>query len=145
MYTGLTGKLSIGVTSSEESQSVSTLPALAYISNWSIEDTVELIEVSVLGNKTKNKLAGLRGWTASAEGAIEFTDAANGHKALFEAMHEGKQVTCVFYLDDATCFVGKGLIESLSVDLSAEDKGNISISISGLEELVYPGEQETQA
>ena len=66
MYTGLTGKVMIGVGESAA--------AVAYISNWSIEDTVELIEVSVLGQKTKNKLAGLRGWTAIAEGAVEFTD-----------------------------------------------------------------------
>lgn len=64
MYTGLTGKVKIGADTAAE---------IAYISNWSVEDTVELIEVSELGKRTKGKLAGLRGWTASAEGAIEFS------------------------------------------------------------------------
>ena len=51
-----------------------------------------------------------------------------------------------FYLDDAvigkeTCFKGKGIIESLSIDLTAEDKGNISISVrgSGALELIVNG------
>lgn len=138
MYTGLTGKVMIGVGDAATT-------AVAYISNWSVEDTVELIEVSELGKRTKNKLPGLRGWTASAEGAVEFTDSANGHKSLFDAMHDGKEVKCEFYLDGTTKFSGKGLIESLSIDLSAEDKGNISISISGVDELVYPGKSTVQS
>lgn len=73
MYTGLTGKIKIGK---------STAAEIAYISNWSVEDTVELIEISELGKRAKDKIAGLRGWTGSADGAIEFAG-ANGHKALF--------------------------------------------------------------
>lgn len=151
MYTGLTGKVRIGVSTSTNSDtgtntaaSTSTVPEIAYISNWSVEDTVEIIEVSELGKKAKGKLPGLSGWTASAEGAVEFADAAKGHKALFEAMHKGHEVDCEFYLDSTTKFSGKGLIESLSIDLSAEDKGNISISISGIGELSYPETTETQ-
>ena len=137
MYTGLTGKVMIGEPTAAE---------IAYISNWSVEDTVELIEVSELGKRAKDKVAGFRGWTASADGAIEFgTDGTSGHKALFDAMHEGKKVKCEFYLnkgvgsEPAVKFSGTGMIESLSIDLSAEDKGNISISLSGVDELVYPG------
>ena len=131
MYTGLTGKIKIGK---------STAAEVAYISNWSVEDSVELVEISELGKRTKDKVAGLRGWTASADGAIEFSG-TSGHKALFDAIHAGDKVSCEFYLDsdNGVKFSGTGMIESLSVDLSAEDKGNISISISGVDELVYPG------
>jgi predicted secreted protein len=129
MYTGLTGKVKIGKGSATE---------IAYISNWSVEDTVELIEISELGKRTKDKVAGMRGWSGSADGAIEF-GGERGHKALFDAMHNGDKVVCEFYLNDTTRFTGTGMIESLSIDLSAEDKGNISISISGTDELVYPG------
>ena len=58
-------------------------------------------------------------------------------------MHNGNEVVCEFYLDNSTKFSGTGLIESLSIDLSAEDKGNVSISISGTDELIYPGKPET--
>lgn len=128
MYTGLTGKVKIGKGTATE---------VAYISNWSVEDSVELIEISELGKRAKDKVAGLRGWTASADGAIEF-GGTKGHEAIFKAMHDGEKVVCEFYLNDTTKFSGTGMIESLSIDLSAEDKGNISISISGTDELVFP-------
>ena len=131
MYTGLTGKITVG------GQEV------AYISNWSVEDTVELIEVTQLGKRTKDKIAGMCGWTAAAEGAIEF-GGEKGHEALFDAMHKGNKVSCEFYLDTNIKFSGNGMIESLSIDLSAEDKGNISISISGCDELSYPTKTETR-
>ncbi|MCL2797034.1 MAG: hypothetical protein FWD58_03145 [Firmicutes bacterium] len=125
MYTGLTGKIEIASVE------------VAYISNWSVEDTVELIEVPVLGERTKGKISGLRGWTASADGALEFSGDGS-HAALFDAMHNGTKVECKFYLNTTLYFKGTGMIESLSIDLSAEDKGNISISISGVDELEYP-------
>lgn len=129
MYTGLTGKITVGG------------KEVAYVSNWSVEDSVELIEITQLGKKTKDKIAGMCGWTASADGAIEF-DGENSHEALFDAMHRGDRVACEFYLDTDIKFGGNGMIESLSIDLSAEDKGNISISISGCDELVYPSKNK---
>ena len=137
MYTGLTGKVTIDGNK------------VAYISNWSVEASREIIEAAQLGEKTREKAAGLMSWTASADGAVMFGQVNNqdsGHKALFTAMNAGEPVDCEFYLlsnssgnsGQEVKFSGKGLIESLSVDLSAEDKGNISISISGCGELTYP-------
>ena len=49
MYTGLTGKHTLGIVSTEGgTQSASELPAVAYISNWGIGDSVGIIEVSLL-------------------------------------------------------------------------------------------------
>jgi predicted secreted protein len=117
MYTGLTGKVTI------DGKDV------AYISNWSVEDTTDIIEITTLGDVNKKKLAGPQSWSASAEGAVCFNEAT--HLELFSAKKAGKEVSVAFFLDGNTKFLGKGFIESLSVDLSAEDKGNISISISG--------------
>jgi predicted secreted protein len=129
MYTGVTGKVKIGDNE------------VAYISNWSVEDTMAVVEVTKLGERYKDKKAGQGNWTASADGTVVF-DGEKSHKGLFVAMHGGQAVECEFYLDSNQTspvkFSGKGLIESLSVDLSAEDKGNISISISGVGELVFP-------
>jgi len=148
IYTGLTGKVTLG-------------GEVAYISNWSVDLSREIIEVTVLGQKYKEKAAGQVSWNASADGTVCFgNDGRSGHKSLFDAMNNGTKVKCEFYLHDAdkadrpysdtvvggttqyknsVKFEGVGFIESLSVDLSAEDKGNISISISGCEELAYPG------
>jgi len=124
MYTGVTGAVKIGK---------GTAATVAYISNWSIEDSSDIIEITKLGSKYKEKAVGMQSWSASADGAVDFTDGSQ--TALFAAKHNGDEVNCNFYLDTTAnkevFFTGKGFIESLSVDLSAEDKGNISISISG--------------
>ncbi|MDR1905393.1 MAG: hypothetical protein LBQ27_00550 [Clostridiales bacterium] len=129
MYTGLLGKINIGGND------------IAYISNWSIEDTADIIEVSKLGEKYKEKLVGQQTWSASADGAVDFTT-ASGQAALFAAKHSGSKLTCKFYLysngSTNVLFQGDGYIESLGVDLSAEDKGNISISINGTGALTAP-------
>ena len=133
MYTGLLGKLNIAGKD------------IAYISNWSVEDTADVIEITKLGNGYKEKLMGQESWSASAEGAVDFTDSALSQIELFKAKHSGTPVVCKFYLQNQSVetgpevtFLGTGYIESLSVDLSAEDKGNISISISGTGALTAP-------
>jgi predicted secreted protein len=136
MYTGLTGKIIIN-----RDAIVQNTPVVAYISNWSVEDTTDIIEVTKLGNKFKEKLPGMQSWSASADGAVEFAlvdGKDSGQAELFAAKHAGTEVNCEFFLKSATKFSGKGIIESLSVDLSAEDKGNISISISGTGPLSHP-------
>lgn len=138
MYTGLTGKVMIGE------------DPIAYVSNWSIEDTTDIIEFAQLGGGVtenrgyKLKVAGQQSWSASAEGAVDFAT-ASGQSALFTAKHAGTIVDCEFYLNENVKFAGKGIIESLSVDLSAEDKGNISISISGSGKLTSPAADDPKA
>ena len=138
MYTGLTGKVEIGTNNSATK--------IAYISNWNIEMTNEIIEVPELGRNTKHKKPGLQSWTASAEGTVVFAE-NSGQKELFEAMQDGKEVRCKFYLDyeqtpanpnrKDVYFDGRGFIESLSIELAAEDKGNIAITISGCGRLQF--------
>lgn len=132
MYTGLVGKVMIGETS------------IAYISNWSIENSTEIIEVTQLGKNYKEKFPTLQNWSASADGAIDFTDV--GQVAIFKAKQAGTKVTVRMYLrydeeqiSNSVYFEGDGYIETLSVDLSAEDKGNVSISIAGEGELKING------
>lgn len=147
MYTGLTGLVKVGGNK------------VAYISNWSVEDTMDIIEITELGEKSKKKKAGLQSWSASADGAVSFVNDINeatpdagdytesSQKKLFEAKHDNEKIGIELYLNDGSnskdkiYFVGNGYIESLSVDLSAEDKGNISISINGNGELLIYKEE----
>ena len=130
MYTGLTGRVSFFDNVTEKT--------VGYISNWSIEDTADIIEFAQLGGDGyKIKKAGLQSWSASADGAVSF-ESGNNHDKLFELKSGRKEIKVRFYLskdqtttEDQIYFEGYGFIESLSIDLSAEDKGNISISISG--------------
>ena len=128
MYTGLTAKLEI------KTGSEAAAATVAYISNWSVEETRDIIEVTKLGSKAKEKKPSLYSWSASAEGTVDFGSTTN-HKAFKDAMIAGTPISVTFYLDETVKFSGTAYIESMSVDISAEDKGNISISLNGDGEL----------
>ena len=145
MYTGLTGALGLSIPKEEGSQSENSQTGkffsarIGYISGWSVEDKTEIIESTKVGQVHKEALPGFQSWSASADGAVVFED-NGGHEALFAAKHKGDKIILHFYLKDMETagtvgkdvyFQGEGYIESLSVDLSAGDKGNISISIRG--------------
>ncbi len=128
MYTGLTAKLEI------KTGSEAAAATVAYVSNWSVEETRDIIEVTKLGSKAKEKKPSLYSWTASAEGTVDFGSTTN-QKAFRDAMIAGTPISVTFYLDETVKFSGSAYIESMSVDISAEDKGNISISLNGDGEL----------
>ncbi|MCL2797025.1 MAG: hypothetical protein FWD58_03100 [Firmicutes bacterium] len=130
MYTGLTGALKVYLDGN--------WGTVAYISGWSIDDSAEIIETTKIGEVHKDAFAGMQNWSASADGAIVF-NGNDAQAALFMAKQAGLKIKLQFFLDDksnvtngkSTYFSGYGYIESLSVSLSAEDKGNISIGIKG--------------
>lgn len=124
MYTGITAKVSIGDKN------------VAYISNFSIEQTRDIIESSWLGVDAKDKEYGRYSWSASADGAADFVN-DEAQAKLHEAMKNRTPMAVVFYLNEKETLSGTALVESLSIDLSAEDKGNISISLNGKGHLEY--------
>lgn len=105
--------------------------AIAHMSDWSLEMTREIKEGSFFGGDGyKEKKAGIKDWSASCSGACDFvTDTTQ--KDLLTKFESGEPVDCSFYLDENTYFTGKGIIESLKIDNSAEDGPNIDISIAG--------------
>ena len=138
MYTGVTGKISMVTAGGEEK-------TVGYISNWSIEDTADVLEFATLGEGYKTKEVGQQSWSASADGAVDFADASM-HAKLFELKNGRKEVELKFYLstENNDYLTGYGYIESLSVDLSAEDKGNISVSISGNSHVYTEGDKKVE-
>lgn len=128
MYIGLNAKLEI------KAKAASAAVVVAYISNWSVEETRDIVEVTSLGKNSKEKKPTLYSWTASADGSVDFA-AANNQQLFRTAMLNGDLVDVTFYLDTAVKFTGSAYIESMSFDISAEDKGNISISLNGTGDL----------
>lgn len=122
MYTGITAKLTI-LQGEEEKE-------IAYISNFSIEENRDMIEVSKLGSVTKEKIPSTLSWSASADGAADFA-LVNGQKDLRDAMTNGTILNVKFYLDETTYLTGQAYVESLSTEISADDKTSVSISLAG--------------
>ncbi len=130
-YKGITGRLTILNDSQKNETSTDKYVGtpVAYISNWSVEETRDVVEITMLGNKSKEIMPSLLYWSASAEGAADFTDGAQ--QALRKAMVEGQLVNVRFYLDKNTYLDGTAYVTSFSVNISAEDKGGVSISLTG--------------
>lgn len=122
MYTGITAKLTI-LQGEEEKE-------IAYISNFSIEENRDMIEVSKLGSVTKEKIPSTLSWSASADGAADFA-LVNGQKDLRDAMTNGTILNVKFYLDETTYLTGQAYVESLSTEVSSDDKTSVSISLAG--------------
>lgn len=120
VYDGVAGSVKVGT------------KAVAHMSDWSLELTRDIKEGSFFGGDGyKEKKAGIKDWSASCSGACDFvTDTSQ--KDLLDAFESGEAIEVSFYLDEnATYFKGKGIIESLKIDNSAEDGPNIDISVAG--------------
>ena len=91
------------------------------------------MEITQLGEKSKEILPSLLYWSASAEGAADFSDGAQ--QAFRKAMTDGTPVNVRFYLDSETYLDGTAYVTAFSVNISAEDKGGVSISLTGSGEL----------
>lgn len=132
MYTGLTAKLTVGKTENGTTYD----ETIGYISNWSVEETRDTVEVTQLGEKNKEVCPMLYSWTASADGTADFAD-EHGQKALRAAMIEGTKLKVKFFLSETDHLVGEAYVTSFSTDISSEDKGNVSISLTGTGELAF--------
>lgn len=121
VYDGVSGSVKTGTSPK----------AIAHMSDWSLELTRDIKEGSYFGGDGyKEKKAGIKDWSASCSGACDFvTDTSQ--KTLLDAFESGEALDFAFYLDETTYFKGKGIIESLKIDNSAEDGPNIDISVAG--------------
>lgn len=134
-YKGITGRLTILNDNQKNEKTTGNYVGtpVAYISNWSVEETRDVVEITQLGEKSKEILPSLLYWSASAEGAADFSDGAQ--QAFRKAMTDGTPVNVRFYLDSETYLDGTAYVTAFSVNISAEDKGGVSISLTGSGEL----------
>lgn len=137
MITGVTAKLTLNDAK------------IAYISGWSIDNSREMLEISTLGMTDKEFLPGVKDWSASAEGLLDFT--YNGgentnQKSIIESIKNGEIVKFEFVLDTVNDngvekikngFEGTALIESVTIEAGAGELAKISISIVGVSELKF--------
>ncbi len=119
VYDGVAGSVKIGG------------KAVAHMSEFSLELTRDIKDGTFFGGDGyKEKKAGAKDWSASFNGVADFTTDTS-QKELIDAFEAGTLVEAAFYLNETTYFTGSALIESLSIDNSAEDGPNIDISLAG--------------
>jgi predicted secreted protein len=122
---GKSGKLMVGVSNVTE------------IKNWSLDLGLDTIETTALGDEWKNFIAGLKEWSASAEGSWNVVMDAQGQKALQDAYLSGATVSLKLYVDAAHYYSGEAFISSLSVEDPVDDTVNVSFEFQGTGALAY--------
>ena len=125
-YKGISGQLK-AVTSG------GTVAAINELKGWSVEETVDTIEDTSMGDSSKTFKTSLKSWSATAE--LNY-DPAN---AVQIDLLIGESIDCEFYPDSgvaSTKFTGTGIVTSHSRAGSMGDMVGSSVSFQGTGALV---------
>ena len=105
-----------------------TLAAINELKGWSVEETVDTLEDTVMGDTSKTFLTTLKSWTCSCE--LNY-DPAN---AIQIDLLIGETVDVEFYPNgtgNSTKFAGTGIVTSHSRSGAIADMVGSSVSIQG--------------
>lgn len=117
-YTGLTAAISLGGT------------PLAYMNNLELNLDRSIIEVLQFGAQYKEKIPGIKNWTASVEGTVAF-DKTGSQKTLVDAFESGEEVELQVLLKTGTYFEGNAIVASLSISGTPDEALTISAEFEG--------------
>jgi len=130
---GKSGKMQIGT---------DTPVTVIGIKNWSLDLSLDTLETTALGEDWKSYIAGLKEWTASAEGDFNIHTDQTGQAALQDAFLNGEEIDAKFYVNGDYYYGGKAVISSLSIEDPVDDVVSVSIEFTGCGEISFEGEQE---
>lgn len=129
LYTGKTGYIKI-TNDSEVSTKV------AHMSSFSLDMSMDIIEVVSYGDSYKEKMPSIKDWSASADGRCDF-ETGSGQEDLINAHQNGDLVTIGLGLTDTIFFEGTAYIESITVDSDVEDSPTVSIEFAGSNAIIF--------
>lgn len=107
------------------------------ISSWSLELGTDTLEVTALGDDWKKFIAGLKEWSASAEGFFSVHTDTTGQKALQDAFLNGTEVALKLKVNATNYYSGNAYISGLSVEDPVDDTVSISFEFQGTGALSY--------
>ena len=120
-YKGISGQVKAVTTGG----SVAVIPELKA---WSVEETLDTIEDTAMGDSVKTFKAGLKGWTGTIEMNYDPTNAAQIDLLI------GESIDVEFYPDSGTAttkFTGTGIVTSHSRSGAMGDMVGSSVSLQG--------------
>lgn len=107
------------------------------ISSWSLELGTDTLDVTAFGDDWKKFIAGLKEWSASAEGFFSVHTDATGQKALQDAFLAGTEVAIKLNVNNTNYYSGNVYISGLSVEDPVDDTVSISFEFQGTGALTY--------
>ena len=105
-----------------------TLAAIGQLKGWSVEESVDTVEDTVMGDTTKTFAPTLKSWTATVE--LNYDPASAVHQDLII----GETVDVEFYPNgtgNSTKFAGTGIVTSASRSGALADMVGSSVSLQG--------------
>ena len=107
------------------------------ISSWSLELGTDTLDVTAFGDDWKKFIAGLKEWSASAEGFFSVHTDATGQRALQDAFLAGTEVSIKLNVNNTNYYNGNAFISGLSVEDPVDDTVSISFEFQGTGALTY--------
>ena len=96
------------------------------IKSWTVDQSADTIESSVMGDTAKTFVAGMTSWTASCEALLDGADAGQ------QTLDVGATVTLRLSTDGATeTYAGSAIVTSISTSAAIGDMVSASISFQG--------------
>lgn len=117
-YTGLTAKVKIGNVT------------IGYISGVTLNLDRDIIGIDQFGAAYKEKVPGIKDWTASADGTFAVAP-GGGQEKLFQSYDNGQLITLGIFLNDFVYFEGSALIKNLKVDAKTNEVTTLSCDFEG--------------
>ena len=120
-YKGINGQF-------KAATSGTSVVAVTELKGWSVEETADTAETTVMGDTTKAFVSTLKGWTATAE--MNYDPATPAQIDLLI----GESIDVEFYPDSGTVgtkFTGTGIVTSHSRSGSLADMVGSSVSLQG--------------
>lgn len=122
---GKSGKLSVGA------------HTVIRINSWSLELDTDTLEITSLGDDWKTFIAGLKEWSASAEGFYEVHADTLGQRALQDAYFNSTEVALQLHVSPTHYYAGTAYLSGLSVEDPVDDTVSISFEFQGTGALTY--------
>ncbi|MCL5045570.1 MAG: phage tail protein [Actinobacteria bacterium] len=112
---------------------------VAEIGNWSLDLEGETLETTSFDSAGwKEFIAGLKGWSGSAEGNWKVDADATGQKALQDALLNGTTVSLELRVNATpNKYSGSALVTKVGVEAGVDDKVSVSFDFQGTGALTY--------
>jgi len=124
-YTGVDGIVKVKPAAS------GSLNTIAELKGWSIDESAEIIDATLLTSTSKINKAGSKSWTASADLFWASDDDATGQDLLAV----GSELTVTFYPEGNSTgdviYAGNALIDSVSRSAGTDAMIEMSVSMTG--------------
>jgi predicted secreted protein len=110
--------------------------AIAEITEWSLEISVDMLEITSLGDNWKEYISGLREWTGSITCKFNQAD-TDGQEMMRTALLGGTSAAVTLDVDSTYKFSGTVFLNGGSVNVTTGDAVEMSFNVTGSGALSY--------